>query len=73
MKQTKNVAEIKGLSAIEREQIAKAIERADKRAAYQKKRNARPEVKAARTAYNRKRYNQQKALMAKARELGLVK
>ena len=64
---------VRQASQTELEAIKDAIARKAKRDAYQKVRNARPAVKAARTAYNRKRYNTQKALMARAKELGLVK
>jgi hypothetical protein len=68
----KNESALKGLSADERAAIERAVEGARKRAAYQKVRNARPEVRAARTAYNRKRYSRNKALLARAKELGLI-
>jgi hypothetical protein len=61
------------LTAAEREQIERAVRNAEKRAVYQKKRNARPEVQAKRLAYNRKRYARNKELLRKAAELGMIK
>jgi hypothetical protein len=64
----KNTVSEKEMAEIKRALAAKA-----KRAEYQAKRNARADVKAKRTAYNQKRYERTKALLARAKELGLTK
>jgi hypothetical protein len=53
-------------------EIRKALQAKQKRAEYQAKRNARADVRAKRTEYNRKRYERQKALLAKAAALGMT-
>ena len=52
--------------------VKKVLAQKDKRAEYQKKRNSKPEVKAERTEYNKRRYETQKALMKRAAELGVL-
>jgi hypothetical protein len=61
------------LTADEKAAIERAVRNANKRAAYQKIRNAKPEVKAKRLEYNRKRYTRNKALLKQAEALGMYK
>ena len=70
----KNINTVKksDLTPEQLEAAQKAAVAYQKRVAYQKKRNARPDVKAKRTAYNRTRYAKGREALKLARGLGLL-
>lgn len=52
--------------------VEQVVERYKARQAYNKERNQRPDVKAARKEYMRKRYQKEKAILKAAKERGLL-
>ena len=67
-----NTSKKNDLSSEELAVIQKAVRTLKARRAYQKKRNARPDVAAKRRAYNRSRYRAYKASLVQAEGLGLL-